>query len=94
LFAQAITFSNRAARDMRAKLSSLRPGCDTLYGLVTIKTFHALALQVLREIGHFNRSVSILQSSDQKQLMKLALQLLACERCKVGDHRLQVELND
>lgn len=72
----AITFSNRAANDMRQKLNVLRPHQSRQsfqYKFVTIKTFHAFCLNVLRETDRIDKHASVLDSTDQKKLIKQCL---------------------
>jgi len=76
----AVTFTNKAASEMRERVAQLlglddpRPGYDALPTFVG--TFHRLALRLLRRYGErvgLKRDFAILDSSDQKALIKLAL---------------------
>lgn len=61
----AITFTNKAAKEMQERIS-LRLGKEHTRGL-TISTFHALGMKILREDAHFlgyKKNFSILDSSD------------------------------
>ena len=70
----AVTFTNKAAREMRARAEALaRPRADQL----TISTFHAFCAAVLRREGDrigVNREFTIYDRSDQVSLMKRAMQ--------------------
>lgn len=76
----AVTFTNKAASEMRERVAQLlglddpRPGYSALPTFVG--TFHRLALRLLRRYGErvgLKRDFAILDSSDQKALIKLAL---------------------
>lgn len=70
----AVTFTNKAAREMKERAEALaRPRADQL----TIKTFHAFCASVLRREGDrigLNREFTIYDRSDQVSLMKRAMQ--------------------
>lgn len=70
----AVTFTNKAAREMRERAAALaRPRADQL----TISTFHAFCASVLRREGDrigVNREFTIYDRSDQVSLMKRAMQ--------------------
>lgn len=68
----AITFTNKAAREMRERALNLTPAAqDTL-----IATFHSMCVRILRRdadhIG-YNRNFTIIDSGEQKTLMKRIL---------------------
>ena len=69
----AITFTNRAAEEMRERAVSLvGPGSENLW----ISTFHATCSRILRrhaDLLGYNRSFTIYDASDQKSLMKEVL---------------------
>ena len=65
----AITFTNKAAKEMRERALALTPRAqDTL-----IATFHSMCVRILRRdadhIG-YNRNFTIIDPGDQKSLMK------------------------
>lgn len=68
----AITFTNKAAREMRERAVHLSPASqDSL-----IATFHSMCVRILRRDGDrigYNRNFTILDPSDQKTLMKRIL---------------------
>ena len=69
----ALTFTNKAAREMKERLGQLLPGAAQ--GL-TVGTFHAICAQVLRrdgEAGGVPRDFAIYDDGDQMQVMKRAL---------------------
>lgn len=66
----AITFTNKAAREMKDRVESiLGPGADDIW----ISTFHSMCVRILRRdidrIG-INRNFSILDTSDQLSVIK------------------------
>ncbi len=69
----AITFTNKAAREMRERIVGLL-GPDG--NEVWASTFHALCVRILRshadKLG-YNRAFTIADSSDQRTLMKRVL---------------------
>lgn len=74
----AITFTNKAAREMRERVFAARGGLFSAYGGTTpfIATFHALGVHILRESGHVvgvSKHFSILDDSDSLAAIKAAL---------------------
>ena len=66
----AVTFTNKAAREMKARVSKLLPS-DKMRGL-TVSTFHQFGLQFLRyELIHtpLKGNFSIMDSDDSKRLL-------------------------
>ena len=66
----AITFTNKAAREMQERVSQLLDGVNTK-GL-TIATFHSLGMQILRqeaEVLGYKKQFSILDSSDSYKIL-------------------------
>jgi DNA helicase-2/ATP-dependent DNA helicase PcrA len=65
----AITFTNKAAREMRERVEALLPTRG-----MWIATFHAACARVLRRdielLGGFTRDFTIVDSADRKQLVK------------------------
>lgn len=65
----AVTFTNKAAEEMRDRLRSLIKDRDTL-SRVTIKTFHALCLDIIRREGEKER-FAILGDDERARLIKM-----------------------
>ena len=67
----AITFTNKAAREMANRVEALLPGKR-----VWVSTFHRFCARLLREYGDvigLSPSFSILDTSDQKQMLRYVL---------------------
>ena len=77
----AVTFTNKAAREMRERITALiGPQAE---GLRWLGTFHAIAAQILRrhaELVGLKSSFTILDTDDQERLLK---QLIEAERLDV-----------
>jgi len=71
----AVTFTNKAAQEMKSRVASLLKGAE-LRGLI-ISTFHTLGLTILRQehsaIG-LNKNFSILDQEDAKNLLQQIMQ--------------------
>ena len=67
----ALTFTNKAAREMKARIQQLLPQADARY--LWMGTFHSIAARILRteaeEIG-FTRNFTIYDTTDTKALIK------------------------
>jgi superfamily I DNA/RNA helicase len=69
-----ITFTNRAAKEMRERLASIVP--RRIAKSVTLTTFHAFGLQVLRRHGSLiglRHGFSILTEPDKRDVMRTIL---------------------
>ncbi|WP_437188531.1 ATP-dependent helicase [Planctomicrobium sp. SH668] len=67
----AITFTNKAAREMAERVEHIAPG-----NRVWISTFHRFCAKLLRQYGEFvglKSNFSILDTSDQKQMIRRVL---------------------
>lgn len=71
----AITFTNKAAREMRERAMALNPAtADSL-----IATFHSMCVRILRRDGDhigYNRNFTIVDPGEQRTLMKRILKTL------------------
>ena len=80
----AITFTNKAAGEMRQRVESLLPG-----NRVWISTFHSMGARLLRQYGerlNLDRNFTIYDVDDRNKLIKLAVE-------DAGLHHLVVLLN-
>lgn len=66
----AITFTNKAAKEMRERVERLLPGVKGMW----ISTFHSMCARILRReieaLGSWTRDFSIYDTSDRNQLLK------------------------
>src|SRR5947199_1505075 len=68
----AITFTNKAAGEMRQRVEALLPGSR-----VWISTFHSLGARLLRQYGErfgLDRNFTIYDQADRNRLVKSALE--------------------
>src|SRR5262249_39657953 len=68
----AITFTNKAADEMRQRVEVLVPGCR-----VWISTFHAFGARILRQYGErlgLDRNFTIYDQTDRNRLVKIAIE--------------------
>src|SRR5260370_13474873 len=68
----AITFTNKAATEMRQRVEALVPGSR-----VWISTFHSLGARLLRQYGErisLDRNFTIYDQTDRARLVKIALE--------------------
>lgn len=83
----AITFTNKAAREMRERAIALNPATqDTL-----IATFHSMCVRILRReadyIG-YNRNFTIVDSGEQRTLMKRIIKQLNLDTKKWNERSI------
>ncbi len=72
----AVTFTNKAAAEMRERVAKLAPGAGRE---VFVGTFHGFSLRLLRRYGErvgLTKGFSILDSRDQQEVMKRAIEEL------------------
>src|SRR5437764_7121018 len=68
----AITFTNKAAGEMRQRVEALVPGCR-----VWVSTFHSLGARLLRQYADrlgIDRNFTIYDQTDRAKLVKVALE--------------------
>src|SRR5215472_4426678 len=68
----AITFTNKAAGEMRQRVEALVPGCR-----VWISTFHSLGARLLRQYADrfaLDRNFTIYDQADRARLVKVAVE--------------------
>lgn len=66
----AITFTNKAADEMKRRVEQLVPECA---GMVWVSTFHSACVRILRRYGErlgYDRNFSIYDTDDQRTVMK------------------------
>src|SRR4051812_28382009 len=72
----AITFTNKAAGEMRERVHALLSSAGNLGRGATVATFHSLCARLLREFAEeagLHKSFSIFDSADQTKLIKQAI---------------------
>lgn len=70
----AVTFTNKAAREMRERVMGLLPGHDIR--AMVVSTFHSLGLRILREFGQEiggGKEATVADESDQSSILEDAL---------------------
>ncbi|MFT4539783.1 MAG: DNA helicase-2/ATP-dependent DNA helicase PcrA [Planctomycetota bacterium] len=76
----AITFTNKAAREMRERVERLLPGTRGLW----ISTFHSMCARILRRdievLGGYTRDFSIFDTADRNQLLKKIIKSAGLDR--------------
>ena len=91
----AITFTNKAANEMRQRIESLIGGQNT--NDMWVGTFHAICVRILRKfidrIG-FNSSFIILDSTDQRSLVKQCLKELNIDDKLFSDRSVLSEISN
>ncbi|WP_428066496.1 ATP-dependent helicase [Candidatus Proelusimicrobium volucris] len=78
----AVTFTNKAAQEMRERIESLVPGNSSR---VWIHTFHSFAVRVLRQnaaAAKLNRDFVIYDESEQKKMITLVLEEMGVKEGK------------
>jgi DNA helicase II / ATP-dependent DNA helicase PcrA len=69
----AITFTNKAAKEMRERVERLLPGVRGMW----VSTFHSMCARILRQeiecLGDWTRDFSIYDTSDRNQLLKTVI---------------------
>ncbi len=85
----AVTFTNKAAREMQSRIETLLGGRPN--GL-TMGTFHSICARLLRReadnLGYYNRDFVIFDTSDQLQVIKQALADLNLDDKKFAPNKM------
>jgi DNA helicase-2/ATP-dependent DNA helicase PcrA len=74
-----VTFTNKAAKEMKERMQKFFQNREDIYGAPTIATFHALCAKILRIEGQYvgiPNNFLIYDSQDQKDAIKEAFNLL------------------
>src|SRR5437763_3054297 len=83
----AITFTNKAAGEMRQRVEALVPGSR-----VWISTFHALGARLLRQYGErldLDRNFTIYDQTDRARLVKVALEDVGIDHARFTPEGIQ-----
>ena len=89
----AITFTNKAAAEMRERVEKLLPGEGNS---VWVSTFHSMCLRILRrEIEHlgYDRDFSIYDTDDQRTLMRQILKELKIDSKTLRDRAVLSQIS-
>ncbi|MBS4762052.1 DNA helicase PcrA [Carnobacteriaceae bacterium zg-ZUI252] len=90
----AITFTNKAAKEMKERLEHL---VGTLFQDMWVSTFHAMCVKILRrEAQHigYTRSFTIVDSAEQKTLIKQILKSKNLDDKKFNDKVIAAFISD
>lgn len=87
----AITFTNKAAGEMRERLKKYSYNENNNFGDVWIATFHSSCVRILRvhinKLGYDN-SFTIYDRDDQKSLVKSILKMTEFKDCGIGEKEI------
>ena len=89
----AVTFTNKAAREMRDRLNDLLTSVEQN---VTVSTFHSFCSMLLRRESHYigiDSDFSIYDDSDQIALIKLAMKELNIDTKKFPVRSIQSSIS-
>lgn len=87
----AITFTNKAAGEMKARVEKLVPGNQ-----VWVSTFHSLGARLLRMYGErlgFDRNFTIYDTDDRAKVVKDALDATGIDNVKFSPERIASEIS-
>ncbi len=87
----AITFTNKAAGEMRQRVEQLVPGCR-----VWISTFHSLGARLVRQYAdHFNldRNFTIYDQAERNRLVKMALEDAGIDNARFTPENIQAAIS-
>ena len=87
----AITFTNKAAGEMKARVEKLVPGNQ-----VWVSTFHSLGARLLRMYGErlgFDRNFTIYDTDDRAKVVKAALDATGIDNVKYSPERIAGEIS-
>src|SRR5713101_3282494 len=87
----AITFTNKAAGEMRQRIEALVPNSR-----VWISTFHSLGARLLREYGYrlgLERNFTIYDQGDRTRLIKTTLEAAEVDHTRFTPERIQAAIS-
>src|SRR5438132_14369490 len=87
----AITFTNKAAGEMKQRVEALVPGCR-----VWISTFHSLGARLLRQYADrlgLERNFTIYDQGDRNRLVKDALEAAGIDGTRFTPERIQAAIS-
>jgi DNA helicase-2/ATP-dependent DNA helicase PcrA len=87
----AITFTNKAAGEMRQRVEALVPGCK-----VWISTFHSLGARLLRQYADrfaLDRNFTIYDQTDRTRIVKMALEDAGIDNVRFSPDTIQAAIS-
>jgi DNA helicase-2/ATP-dependent DNA helicase PcrA len=87
----AITFTNKAAGEMRQRVDALAPDCK-----VWISTFHSLGARLLRQYADrigLDRNFTIYDQDDRERVVKLALEAAGVDNTRFTPQAIQAAIS-
>jgi DNA helicase-2/ATP-dependent DNA helicase PcrA len=87
----AITFTNKAAREMQQRVEAIVPRCR-----VWISTFHSLGARLLRQYGdrlNLDRNFTIYDQADRNRVVKAALEASGIDNVRFTPERIQAAIS-
>jgi DNA helicase-2/ATP-dependent DNA helicase PcrA len=87
----AITFTNKAAGEMRQRVQAVVPGCR-----VWISTFHSFGVRILRQYGdrlELDKNFTIYDQNDRQRLTKIALEDADIDSSRFTPDRIQAAIS-
>src|SRR5436853_7468607 len=87
----AITFTNKAAGEMRQRVEALVPG-----NRVWVSTFHSLGARLLRQYGdrlNLDRNFTIYDQNDRHRVIKTALEAAGVDNVRFTPERIESALS-
>lgn len=91
----ALTFTNKAAREMRERIGTLVGG--PVAGLITMGTFHSVFARFLRSYADrlgYNHSYTIYDTTDSKSLVKMIVKELQLDEKMYKPSYIQAEISN
>jgi len=87
----AVTFTNKAANEMKERVKSLLANRNSGSGEPTVGTFHSTCVKILRKNAHlmdYENSFTIYDAADQQSLMKRIMEDLHIDQKQVNPRAL------
>ena len=85
----AITFTNKAANEMKERLNKMFPEDESVSADIVTGTFHSVCMRILRQHGErlgYRSGVTIYDTDDSKKAV-----LAAMQRCRIDEKMLPVK---
>src|SRR5476649_1047167 len=87
----AITFTNKASREMRQRVEAIAPGSP-----VWVSTFHAFGARILRQYAErlgLDRNFTIYDQDDRNRIVKMALEAANIDNVHYSPERVQAAIS-